>query len=72
MKHINDREINIGILIVVEIGLGDLTVCFTQMREHLKEGDLPESQYIILKFLEEVAWGVCDLLVSQGFSHIML
>ena len=43
-------------LVLVQIGLGDLAIGFAQVCEHLQAGDLPEFQGGILKFLEEGAW----------------
>ena len=55
-------------LVLVQIGLGDLAIGFAQVCEHLQAGDLPESQGGILKLLEEGDWSGCDELVMQGFS----
>ena len=51
LKHSSDDESNTGIIILVEFLLGDLIVGFIQMREHMQDVDLPESQYMILHFM---------------------
>ena len=59
-------------LVVVKIGLHDHSVGQTQVLKHLQAGNLSKYKYGIRWLLEECAWGGYDVLVIQGFVHIVL